>query len=455
MEAPIDSWVNELSKHEQRSREISLTPSFFALPSSGALWAVLFGATLIVTISVTASAQVLINKSTMKPDVGWATTWGSAQLQPYGTEVLPAGTLDGSTLRQVVHLSAGGTRLRLRLSNAFGQEPLQLRAVHVACRAASNAAGEIEVSTDRTVTFAGQGSIAIPMGADYVSDAVTMTMPAQGDLVVTLFVAHAPPNITFHAGARATSFLVKGQHVAEAQLESPETFTRWYFLAGVEIAQDAVTTASVVAFGDSITDGHGATTDGNDRWPDVLARRMATYAPTRQMGVVNEGIGGNRVLADGLGPNALARFDRDVLSVAGVRTLILMEGINDLGGLDRTETQSSAAHDAMVMQLMTAFGQMVAKAHAHGVKVLGATLTPYVGSDYYHPGAAPEADRMKLNEWIRHSGAFDGVVDFDLALRDPAHPDRMLPAYDSGDHLHPGPPGYKRMGEVVPLDLLP
>ena len=230
---------------------------------------------------------------------------------------------------------------------------------------------------------------------------------------------------------------------------------QWYFLAGAETWQSESTPGSVVAFGDSITDGHGATTDGNDRWPDVLAQRMFANASTKRMGVVNEGIGGNRVLADGLGPNALARFDLDVLSVAGARTLVVLEGINDLGGLDRTETHSQAAHDALVVQLMAAFRQIVTRAHEHGLRVLGGTLTPYTGSEYYHPSTSSEADRVKLNEWIRHSGMFDGVVDFDAALRDPASPDRLLPAFDSGDHLHPGPAGYKRMAEVVSLDALP
>jgi lysophospholipase L1-like esterase len=385
----------------------------------------------------------------------WTTSWGSAQLQPYGTEVLPAGTLEGATLRQVMHLSVGGTKLRLRISNVFGQEPLRLQSIHVALPAVGRGAGAIDIATDHAVTFAGRTDVAVPMGADYLSDAVTMTLATQADIVVTAFVAHAPAMLTLHAGARATSFSTKGEHVKDPQFDTPVIFTRWYFLAGVETATDSGAAGSVIALGDSITDGHAATTDGNDRWPDVLAKRMSANSSTRQLGVVNEGIGGNRILADGLGPNALARFDRDVLSVAGAHTLIVMEGINDLGGLDRVETHSQAAHDELVMRLEAAFTQMVTRARAHGIKVLGATLTPYVGSDYYHPSEASEADRVKLNEWIRHSGSFDGVVDFDEALRDPAHLDRMLPQYDSGDHLHPGPAGYKRMGEAVPLILLP
>ncbi len=407
-------------------------------------------------LSVTLMAAMLTGVSSeAQQDGGWTTSWGAAQMQPYGTELLPDGALEGATLRQIVHLSVGGTKLRLHLSNAFGQEPLQLQTLHVSLPEGSEGAGPITTSVDYAVTFAGKAEVSVPAGAEYWSDPVPMPLAPQADLVVTVFVTHAPAILTLHAGARATSFYVKGQHVSDEHLDSPQTCTRWYFLAGVETSQAGGMATSVVTFGDSITDGHGSTTDGNDRWPDVLARRMSSSEPTRGMGVVNEGIGGNHILTDGLGPNALARFDRDVLSVTGARTLIVMEGINDLGGLDRVVAHKQVAHDALVSELMAAFGQMVTRAHAHGIRVLGATLTPYVGSDYYHPSEMSEADRVKLNDWIRHSGTFDGVVDFDEVLRDPAHPSLMLPAYDSGDHLHPGPAGYKRMGETVPLAALP
>jgi lysophospholipase L1-like esterase len=432
-------WVNELLQAKQDTSGRWVTRSCNLLKLSAALGVALFA-------GVSFAAQ---------QNAGWQTSWGSAQMQPYGTEVLPDGALTEATLRQIVHLSTGGTKLRLRFSNAFGQEPLRLDDVHLALRNASNNNGSIDASTDHAVTFAGRSDVSVPPGADYLSDAVPMTVASQADLVITAYVAHAPTILTLHAGARATSFYVKGEHVAEEHFESPQTCTRWYFLEGVETTHSGGTARSVISLGDSITDGHGSTTDGNDRWPDVLARRMAANGPTRTIGVVNEGIGGNHILTDGIGPNALARFDRDVLSVAGARTLIIMEGINDLGGLDRVERHPQATHDALVSELMAAFGQMVMRAHAHGIKVLGATLTPYMGSDYYHPSEVSEADRVKLNEWIRYSGTFDGVVDFDKALRDPAHPDHMLPAYDSGDHLHPGPAGYKRMGEIVPLAALP
>ena len=185
----------------------------------------------------------------------------------------------------------------------------------------------------------------------------------------------------------------------------------------------------------------------------MLARKLAADKDTKSIGVVNQGIGGNRILQDGIGPNALARFDRDVLSVPGARYLVILEGINDLGTLDRTEDHPQAAHDAQLASLESAFRQMADRAHAHGLRVIGATLTPYVGSSYYHPSALSEGDRLGLNQWIRTSGVFDDVVDLDAVVRDPAHPSQLLPEADSGDHLHPGPAGYKRMGEAFPTKL--
>jgi lysophospholipase L1-like esterase len=205
--------------------------------------------------------------------------------------------------------------------------------------------------------------------------------------------------------------------------------------------------------GDSITDGHGATTNGNDRWTDVLAARLQTSRQTRNIGVSNQGIGGNHLLTDGLGPNALARFDRDVLAQAGVHWLIVFEGVNDLGGLARIGEVSQAEHSTRVARVVAAYEQIIARAHAHGIRVIGGTITPYVSSDYYHPSPQSEADRQAVNRWIRAPEHFDALIDFDSVLRDPRQPDRLLPAYDCGDHLHPSPAGYKAMGESIPLTL--
>jgi lysophospholipase L1-like esterase len=261
-----------------------------------------------------------------------------------------------------------------------------------------------------------------------------------------------PAQETGHPGSRATSYYVHGDFVAAPNLTDPKHVDHWYQLSGVDVLA-APGAGSVVALGDSITDGHGATTNGNDRWTDVLAARLQATPATQGIGVSNQGIGGNHLLIDGLGPNALARFDRDVLATGGVRWVIVFEGVNDLGGVARNGEVTQAEHAALVERVLAAYQQIIVRAHTHGLKVIGATITPYVGSDYYHPGPLSEADRQAVNQWIRAAGHFDAVVDFDKVVGDPQHPDRLLPAYDCGDHLHPSPAGYKAIGEAVPLIL--
>ena len=240
--------------------------------------------------------------------------------------------------------------------------------------------------------------------------------------------------------------------MSAADLTQPKQVNHWYQIAEIDV-RTAPGAAAVVVIGDSITDGHGATTNGNDRWTDVLAQRLEDSPRTRDVGVSNQGIGGNHLLTDGLGPNALARFDRDVLAPAGVRWVIVFEGVNDLGGLARNGEVSAAEHAARVQEVLAAYRQMIVRAHAHGLRVYGATITPYAGSTYYHPGPLSESDRQTVNQWIRTSGQFDAVIDFDAVVRDAQHPDQLLPLFDSGDHLHPSPAGYKAMGGAVPLDL--
>jgi lysophospholipase L1-like esterase len=245
---------------------------------------------------------------------------------------------------------------------------------------------------------------------------------------------------------------VHGDAVDAARLTDAKHVDHWYQVSEIDVLA-APGAASVVALGDSITDGHGATTNGNDRWTDVLAQRLQGSPEARNIGVSNQGIGGNHLLTDGLGPNALSRFDRDVLAPAGVRWVIVFEGVNDLGGLARNGEVAPAEHAALVQRVLAAYQQIIVRAHAHGLRVIGATVTPYAGSDYYHPGPLSEADRQAVNQWIRAAGHFDAVVDFDAVVRDPQQPDRLLPKFDCGDHLHPSPAGYRAMGDAIPLEL--
>jgi lysophospholipase L1-like esterase len=394
----------------------------------------------------------------------WVGSWAASQQIPEPQNALIADDLRDATLRQIVHLSAGGTALRVHLSNAFGAAPLHITSVHIA-KPLSPSAAKIDPASDKPLTFDGSPDVTIPAGAEYISDPINQPVASLSDLAITLYIEAPPAVQTGHPGSRATSYLTHGDAVSAPDVPDAKKVDHWYMLSGVDVALPNAT--AVVTLGDSITDGHGATTNGNDRWPDVLAQRLQALpdtpgspasslagVQTRTISVLNHGIGGNHLLTDGLGPNALARFDRDVLAQPGVHTLIVLEGVNDLGGLTRTGEVSPAEHALLVKRILAAYGQIILRAHAHGIKVIGATILPYTGSDYYHPGPTNEADRQAVNDWIRATGHFDAVVDFDKVTRDPAHPDHLLPAYDCGDHLHPSPAGYRAMAEAIPLALL-
>jgi lysophospholipase L1-like esterase len=381
----------------------------------------------------------------------WVGSWAASQQLVEPANALDTADLRDLTLRQIVRLSLGGSEIRLRFSNRFGITPLHLTAVHVATPISSSSDKIVPVS-DKALTFSGSADVTIPAHAGYLSDPISFPANALSDLAITFHLDTAPVEQTGHPGSRATSYVAHGDSVSSPEFHVAKTVDHWYFIAGIDVAASPGA-SSVVVLGDSITDGHGATTNGNDRWTDVLAQRLQSDPSTRNLAVLNHGIGGNHLLTDGLGPNALSRFDHDVIAQAGVRYLIVLEGINDIGLLARAGDASRAEHEALVRRIIAAYEQMIARAHTHNIKIIGATITPFVGSNYYHPAPANEADRQAVNEWVRIPGHFDAVIDFDKITRDPEHPERLLPAFDSGDHLHPSPAGYAAMARAVPLSL--
>jgi lysophospholipase L1-like esterase len=384
----------------------------------------------------------------------WVGTWAAAPLMPPEGAASANSTdagFDNQTVRMVVRVSIGGEELRVRFSNAFGNAPVTIGAAHVAL-AGANAV--IVPGTDRALTFSGRDSFTIPPNAIVMSDPVKLHVAALTSLTISVFLPGATGPATWHELARATTYISgPGDLCASADMPDAKTTKSWYWLTAVEVLANERTSA-IVALGDSITDGAAATVDANKRWPDILANEVskAHGANSSALAVLNEGISGNRLLHDVDGPNALARFDRDVLSQDGVRYLIVLEGINDIGWPHMQD--GKYARDAVSAdEMIAALRQIAERAHAHGIRVYGATLTPFGGA--FYQTADGEAEREAVNQWIRSSGAFDGVIDFDKITRDPKQPDRFLPAYDSGDHLHPGDAGYDAMGRAAAKMFLP
>jgi len=385
----------------------------------------------------------------------WVATWGpspSPQL-PDAAQMRKEGLVfENQTLREIVHTTIGGDTVRVRLSNAFAGDEVEIAAAHIALRASG---ADIDPGSDRSLTFSGRPGATIPPGATVLSDPVRLEVPAAGDLAISLYLPKIATGAGIHYSAQQTSYAAAGDLTGAASLAGATTLSSWVFVTGVDVLVPE-TTALVVAFGDSITDGALSTSDANHRWPDILAARLLAWHGGKRVAVIDAGIGGNRVLHDAksdvrYGVNALARFDRDALAQPGVKWIILLEGINDLGHYDPDgpDSEKPTAGD-----IIAGLKQMIERAHELGIRVVGGTLTPFEGTPFGHYFTAEkEAKRKAINQWIRTGGAFDGVADFDKAVRDPQHPDRMLPAYDSGDHLHPKDAGYKAMGEAIDLAL--
>ena len=374
----------------------------------------------------------------------WVSSWAAAQIAVDAKDALPVG--QDLTLRQLVRVTTGGGAIRLRISNAFGNAPLEIRGVHIA-EALSPASSRIDIATDKAVTFNGTANFTIPAGAEYLSDTIPLKVVAFTTFAVSIHFAGLSQRQTGHPGSRATSYFAPGNQLSDAELRDARTVDRWYYLDGIDVAPLSAA-AGVAVVGDSIVDGHGVVSNTNTRWTDYLAQRLKG-----SLAVLNVGIGSNCLTESCVGPSVPARFDSDVLERSGVRYVIILEGVNDLGMLTRDAPASAEAHHALVERMIGTLSQMTKRAHERGIKVIGATIMPFGGSGYYHPDAANDADREAVNAWIRAPGHVDAVIDFDALMRDPAHPNRLKKQFDSGDGLHPSPEGYRFMGSIVPLSL--
>jgi lysophospholipase L1-like esterase len=378
----------------------------------------------------------------------WVGTWAAA---PFATVNDGTVLAQDTTFRQTVHVSLGGSTARVVFSNEFSarHEALTISGANIA---PTSGDGTINPALARAITFDGRPETTIPAGTLVISDPIAIKVSALSDLVITMFVPKQPiTSLTMHHTSVQTNYDATGNQLNAKTLSGARTSKHWYFLKGIDVlaGPDA---SSVVTLGDSITDGAGSTVDANNRWPDFLARRLQSDKKTADIGVLNEGIGGNRLLHEGTGPSALARFDRDVLSQTGVRYLIVYESINDVGGLANQKEPDNQITSA---QLISALNQIIVRAHTHGIKVFGGTVTPFQGANYYTEEG--EKVRQATNHFIRNSGKFDGVIDFDKMLREPDNPGHIVDAYSGNDahrdHQHPNDTGYKVMGQGIDLKL--
>lgn len=387
----------------------------------------------------------------------WVGTWSTSPMPPEPGFGLTNLGFDNQTLRQIVRVSIGGKKVRVRFSNTFGVSPLVVGSASVAI---PDSGATVFENTIRQLSFSGQPSITIPPGARVLSDPVELTVPEHSDIAVTMHLPEETGPATWHSSSFQTSYVSPaGDFSNNVDMPVDSTTMSWFFMTGVEVRASR-RDGAIVALGNSITDGTSSTPDTNSRWPNKLAERLSKlnkakrhgrkghgWKSRRRMAVLNQGIAGNRVLNDVISVNASARFDRDVLTQAGATHVILLEGINDIGipelGFEQQRVEAS--------DIIAGYRQLIDRAHTQGLKIIGATLTPFEGAIYYTP--AGEVKRQQVNEWIRTSGEFDAVIDFDRALRDPLNPSRFLPQYDSGDNLHPSDAGYEAMANSIDLRL--
>ncbi|MGE5796562.1 MAG: SGNH/GDSL hydrolase family protein [Ignavibacteria bacterium] len=418
-------------KKSQLSKKSNCIPFVFFKPLARILF--------IFLLFVVCKSELTAISSTAEE---WVGTWRTAPQLVEERNNPPEPGLSHNTLRQVVRVSLGGDSLRIHFSNEFSTSPVTMKAVHIAVSGDSSA---IVPGTEQALKFDGQSEITIKPGTAVTSDPFKFVLEPRTNLTITIYFGDTSPDVTGHPGSRTTSYLLTGNMVSKVDFSGAVQTDHWYIISGIDVIADE-SAAAVVVLGNSITDGRGSGTNKQNRWPDELARRLQENPDTRQVAVLNQGIGGNCVLRECLGPSALNRFERDVIGATKVHWLIILEGINDIG-----QTQDSLAAVKAADDLISAFEQMIDNAHASGIKVYGATLLPFAGSFYDAPYR--QAARDTVNGWIRSSGRFDAVIDLDAALRDPDNPLHLLPAADTGDHLHPNETGHRMMAEAVDLTI--
>jgi lysophospholipase L1-like esterase len=409
-------------------------------------------AILSVAVTLTAFAAGGDQRKEQPAAENWVGSWATGPAGPAGA----AKQYSNQTIRLIVHTSVGGNAVRIKISNTFGSDPLVIGTAHIALR---GQAASIVAGSDHALTFSGKSSFTIPVGGLIVSDPVNLQVPPLSDLAVSIYLPSAATASTTHLLALQTSYIASGagDFTSAVNLPRATTITSWDFLTGVDVSEQSAG-GTIVALGDSITDGANSTIDTNHRWPSLLAARLQEDKSLSQLGVLDEGIIGNRILhptetsfGNLFGPSALARFDRDVLSQAGVKYVIVLLGINDIGhpGGSAPDSEKVSSDDIIAGHL-----QLIARAHEKGLKIYGCTLMPFENTtlkNFYSP--EKEKLRQAVNEWMRTSGAYDAVIDFDKVVRDPGHPSRFLPVYDGGDHLHPSDAGQKAMANAIDLDL--
>jgi lysophospholipase L1-like esterase len=379
----------------------------------------------------------------------WVSTWAaSPQTAIPGTP--DASGFNNKTIRNIVFTSVRGNLVRVRFTNTFGDQPLQIGAASIAMAGT----GAATTGTSVPLTFGGQPSVQIPVGAEALSDPVHLHVPALQELAVSVYLPTPTGSATLHSLGRQTNYVASGNQTGDSGGSSYSKLDQsWYFIDAVDVVAQPQVRGTLVAFGDSITDGFNSTVNANARWPNDLARRLDSHGDT--LAVADEGISGDRVLTSDLccGVNALARFDRDVLERAGAKEVILLMGINDIGfSVTPSNPVTNPRPNVSAAQIIAGYQQIIAQAHAAGLKIFGGTLTPFKGAGYYSD--AGEAKREAVNHWILTSGAFDGVIDFASVVADPSDPTMMALRYDSGDHLHPNDAGYQAMANAIPLRLL-